>query len=66
MIDTAQSYQNEALVRRSVEASDSDPEDVFVATKLDTGNLAYDDAVDTAHESAARLDVDTIDLLYVH
>ncbi|ESP88172.1 aldo/keto reductase [Candidatus Halobonum tyrrellensis] len=66
MVDTAQGYQNEALVRRGVERSGSDMDDTFVATKLDTGNLAYDDAVATAHESAARLGVDTIDLLYVH
>jgi len=43
-----------------------DADDVFVATKLSTENLAYGDAVETARESAERLSVDTIDLLYVH
>ncbi|QZP38835.1 aldo/keto reductase [Halobaculum magnesiiphilum] len=65
-IDTAQGYQNEALVREGIEAAGADPEDLFVATKLRTENLSYDDAYDTAHESAARLGVDAIDLLYVH
>ncbi|WP_348607857.1 aldo/keto reductase [Halobaculum rarum] len=65
-IDTAQGYQNEALVRAGIEAAGRDPEELFVATKLKTDNLSYDDAYDTAHESAARLGVDSIDLLYVH
>lgn len=65
-IDTAQGYQNEALVREGIEAAGRDPEDLFVATKLQTDNLSYDDAYATAHESAARLGVDSIDLLYVH
>lgn len=66
LIDTAQGYENEALVRRGIEASDVDPREVFVATKLSTRNLARADAIDTAHESAARLGVESIDLLYVH
>ncbi|WP_435124480.1 aldo/keto reductase [Halobaculum sp. D14] len=65
-IDTAQGYQNEALVREGIERAGADPNDLFVATKLQTDNLGYEDAVATAHESRARLGVDSIDLLYVH
>ena len=65
-VDTAQSYGNEALVAEGLARADRDAEEVFVATKLDTKNLAYDDVLATARESAARLDVDSIDLLYVH
>ncbi len=65
-VDTAQSYGNESAVGDGIAASDVAREDVFVATKLSTENLAYDDAVETARESADRLGVDTIDLLYVH
>jgi len=65
-VDSAQSYGNEGLVRRGIERSGVDGDDVFVATKLSTDNLEYEDAVDSAHESAARLGVDSIDLLYVH
>jgi len=65
-IDTAQEYANEALVARGLAAADVPREEVFVATKLSTDHLGYDDAIDTAHESAARLGVDTIDLLYAH
>ena len=65
-VDTAQGYRNEALVREGIEAAGADPEELFVATKLRTDDLSYEDAYDTAHESAARLGVDSIDLLYVH
>jgi diketogulonate reductase-like aldo/keto reductase len=65
-VDTAQGYGNEADVGRAIGGSPVPREEVFVATKLSTGNLAYDDAVETAKESAERLGVETIDLLYVH
>ncbi|KTG27738.1 aldo/keto reductase [Haloferax profundi] len=65
-IDTAQMYDNEAFVGEALAASDVDVGDVFVATKLKPENLGYDDALRTARESAERLGVETIDLLYVH
>ncbi|KAB1193747.1 aldo/keto reductase [Haloferax sp. MBLA0076] len=65
-IDTAQMYDNEEYVGEALAESDVAIDDVFVATKLKPGNLAYDDALQTARESAERLGVDTIDLLYVH
>ncbi|WP_144903730.1 aldo/keto reductase [Halobellus captivus] len=65
-VDTAQSYGNEELVAEGLARADRDADDVFVATKLDTANLAYGDVITTARESAERLDVDSLDLLYVH
>ncbi|WP_336024939.1 aldo/keto reductase [Halobellus salinisoli] len=65
-VDTAQSYGNEELVAEGLARADRDADDVFVSTKLDTANLAYDDVLSTARESADRLGVDSIDLLYVH
>jgi len=65
-VDTAQGYDNEQYVADGIDRTDVDREDLFVATKLSTGNLAYDDAVRTARESRERLGVDSIDLLYVH
>ena len=65
-VDTAQSYENEARVAAGIDASSVSREEVFVATKLATGNLGYEDALATARESAERLGVDSIDLLYVH
>ncbi len=65
-IDTAQAYGNEDAVGEGLRRADVDREDVFVATKLSTKNLGREDALETARESAARLGVETIDLLYVH
>ena len=65
-VDTAQGYDNEASVGDGIDRSDVDREELFVATKLSTDNLSYDDAVETARASRDRLGVDSIDLLYVH
>ena len=65
-IDTAQGYENERSVATGIDRTDVDPDDLFVATKLSTDNLSYEDAVATAKESRERLGVDSIDLLYVH
>lgn len=65
-IDTAQGYENEASVSAGIDDTDADRDDLFVATKLSTDNLSYDDATATARVSRDRLGVDSIDLLYVH
>jgi 2,5-diketo-D-gluconate reductase B len=65
-VDTAQAYDNEADVGRGIERADVDREDVFLATKVRIGNLAYDDVLETTEESLNRLGVDSVDLLYVH
>jgi diketogulonate reductase-like aldo/keto reductase len=65
-VDTAQGYENEASVGRGIRDSSVDREDVFLATKLTTDNLAYDDVIHSTRESMDRLGVDTIDLMYVH
>jgi diketogulonate reductase-like aldo/keto reductase len=68
-VDTAQMYDNEAFVGEALAnafADGVDRADVVVATKLDTDNTGYDDAVSTARESRDRLGLDAIDLLYVH
>ncbi|MFD1512636.1 aldo/keto reductase [Halomarina rubra] len=65
-VDTAQMYDTEAAVGEALDASDVAREEVFVATKVLPENLGHDDVLETARESADRLGVDTIDLLYVH
>nr|WP_254765709.1 aldo/keto reductase [Salinilacihabitans rarus] len=65
-VDTAEMYGNEAAVGEGIARADVDPADVFVATKVDSRNLAYDDAVESARASRDRLGVDVVDLLYVH
>lgn len=65
-VDTAQSYGNEEAVGEGLQRASVDRDDVFVATKLSTRNLAHEDVLETARESAARLGIEVIDLLYVH
>jgi len=65
-LDTAQSYGNEAAVGEGLRRAEVDRDAVFVATKLSTENLAREDVLETAQESADRLGLDVIDLLYVH
>lgn len=65
-IDTAQKYENEPEVGEGIARSSVPREDVFLATKVEEDNLAYDDVHRTTNESLERLGVDQVDLLYVH
>ncbi|MFB6139879.1 MAG: aldo/keto reductase [Halosimplex sp.] len=65
-VDTAQGYDNEDAVGRGLADADVPREEVFLATKVDTGNLAHDDVLETTEESLDRLGTDYLDLLYVH
>lgn len=65
-IDTAQIYDNEESVGEGLAAADVPREDYFLATKIWTSNLSYDDVIETAKESLDRLGVEYLDLLYVH
>jgi diketogulonate reductase-like aldo/keto reductase len=65
-VDTAQMYENEAAVGRAIAESDVPRDEVFVVTKLRSGNLAHDDVLRTARESLDRLDTGGIDLLLIH
>jgi diketogulonate reductase-like aldo/keto reductase len=65
-IDTAQMYENEAAVGQAIAESDVPREDVFLVTKLLSGNLAHDDVLSTARASQDRLGTDYIDLLLIH
>lgn len=65
-IDTAQGYGNEAAVGEGIAAADVDRDEVFLATKIYPTNLSYDDVISTTKESLSALNVDRVDLLYVH
>ena len=69
-LDTARIYGNETVVGEGLAdglaASDVAREDVTVATKLWIDDLAGSEVGPAARESADRLGVETIDLLYVH
>ncbi|WP_435102686.1 aldo/keto reductase [Halarchaeum sp. P4] len=65
-VDTAQMYDNEQYVGDGIREADVARDDVFLATKLDTGNLGAADVRETTDASLERLGVDYLDLLYVH
>ena len=65
-LDTAKVYGNEDVVGEGIDRSGIDREDLFVATKLWIDDLAYDDAIHATKEALDRLDLETVDLLYVH
>ncbi len=65
-VDTAQMYGNEREVGEAIASADLDREEVFVATKVDSPNLAPADVVESTEASLDRLGLDRVDLLYVH
>jgi 2,5-diketo-D-gluconate reductase B len=67
-VDTARFYGNEAAVGEGIAAADVAREDVFLASKLHpmAEGLASDEVYDGIEESRSLLDVDHLDLVYVH
>ena len=65
-LDTAQIYDNEAVVGDGIADSDVDREDLAVATKLWVDSLAGADVRAGTEASLDRLGLDSVDLLYVH
>jgi 2,5-diketo-D-gluconate reductase B len=65
-LDTAQIYENEAVVGEAIAESDVPREALLVATKLWVTDLAADDVGPSVQESLDRLGLEYVDLLYVH
>ncbi len=65
-IDTAQIYRNEEAVGEGIERADVPRDEIFLATKVWTSNLSYEDVLASTEESLTKLGTDYVDLLYVH
>ncbi len=65
-IDTAQIYENEEQVGNAIAASDVPREELFVATKIWHKNLTPEKLRKTTEISLEKLDLDHVDLLYIH
>ena len=63
LLDTAERYGTEEVVGEAVR---SRRDSVLVATKVSGANVKYDQVIDAANQSLARLGVDCIDLYQVH
>lgn len=64
--DTAQIYQNEAALGRSLQAAGARREDLFLTTKVWVDNYSPGAFAASVHESLERLKVDRVDLLLLH
>ena len=65
-LDTAQIYDNEAVVGRGVERTSVERENLSLATKVWADSLAPEDVLASTRASLDRLGVGYVDLLYVH
>ena len=67
-IDTARFYGNEVAVGAGIAAASVPRDEIFLASKLHpfAEGLAYDEVYDGVRESLDLLDLDALDLLYVH
>ncbi len=63
LIDTANAYRNERAVGRGIKKANVKREDIFISTKLWPSEYENPNAVD---ETLERLDLDYIDLLFIH
>ncbi|QWW20034.1 aldo/keto reductase [Schaalia sp. 19OD2882] len=66
LIDTAQSYGNEAGVGQGVSDSGIAREDVFLTTKISPSNMNHDRAAASLEQSFKDLRTDYIDLVLLH
>ncbi|WML28916.1 aldo/keto reductase [Neobacillus sp. OS1-32] len=64
--DTAQMYQNEAMLGELLYNSSVPRKDLFITTKINNGNQGYDQTLFTFEESLADLQLSQLDLLLVH
>ncbi len=65
-IDTAQTYDTEALIGKALRESGRSRADVFITTKIADKNLAEGVFKPSLENSLAALDVDHVDLLLIH
>lgn len=65
-IDTAAGYGNEREVGRAIRESGLDRDEVFVETKVWISDYGFEETQHAFEKSAAKLGLDTIDLLILH
>lgn len=66
LIDTAASYGNEEGVGRAIAASGIPRSEIFLTTKLATGDQGFQASQDAARASLQRLGQDYVDLYLIH
>jgi len=64
--DDAQVYDNEEYLGEALKNSDVKREDLFITTKIGTGNMWWTDVIPSFEESLKKLQMDYVDLLLLH
>ncbi|MGH7157982.1 MAG: aldo/keto reductase [Candidatus Saccharimonadales bacterium] len=64
--DTAQIYENEALVGKALKGSGIDRKDLFITTKIWNDNMWWTDLEESFDGSLKNLQTDYVDLLLLH
>ena len=65
-LDTAQYYENEAMVGSAVRKSDIPRDEVFITSKLCLSRPDYDQAKENVKGSLRRMGLDYLDLMLIH
>lgn len=65
-IDTAQGYSNEAGVGRAIREAEVAREELFITSKLRTGDQGYDKTIRSFEGTLSRLGLETLDLFLIH
>lgn len=66
LIDTASAYRNEAEVGQGLRESGRDRSEIFVITKLRSGDYGHDAALRAFDDSMSKLGFDVLDLYLLH
>src|SRR5205085_5693465 len=66
LVDTAAAYRNEGEVRKAIELSDLDHDDVFITTKLSNNDQGRRGTIRGPQRSLKRLGGGSIDLYLIH
>ncbi|QIL50398.1 aldo/keto reductase [Weissella coleopterorum] len=66
LFDTAQMYQNEAMIGRTLKNSQIERDELFITTKIAEDNQGYDATLRSLEASLKALQLDYVDLLLVH
>ena len=66
LIDTAQSYGNEAAVGEAIKKSPVDRSELFITTKVWIASYGYEKAKASVEESLKKMQLDYLDLVLLH
>lgn len=66
MVDTAQMYHNEASVGDAVRDSGIPREELWIQSKLDTGNHGYEQTINAVKDSIQKMSLTYLDCFLVH